>query len=106
METVRGFEPVLHLAAGFALLLAKVASTIHPSDRAPYFLAAKGEPTASDRLMPLMWRLLRGDKKNRCRLPDNNFVAMFDAVTHRANANSRTSRGYRPRSRLLMRLRE
>jgi hypothetical protein len=56
--------------------------------------------------MRLMWRLLRGDKRNRCRLPNNNFVAVFDAVTHRANANSRTNRGYRPRPRLLTRLRE
>jgi hypothetical protein len=38
--------------------------------------------------MRLMWRLLRGDKRNRTRLPDNNFVAVFDAATHRANANS------------------
>jgi hypothetical protein len=56
--------------------------------------------------MRLMWRLLTGDKRNRCRLQDNNFVVVFDAVTHRANANSRTNRDYRLRSRLLTRLRE
>jgi hypothetical protein len=72
----------------------------------PYFLAAIGEPTARDRLMQLMWSVLRGDKRNRSRLPDNNLVAMFAADTHRANANSRTSRGYRPRPGLLTRLRE
>jgi len=72
----------------------------------PHRLAVIGEPTAGDRLMRLVWRVLRGDKRNQSRLPDNNFVAMFDATTHRANANSRTRRGYRPGSRLLTRLRE
>lgn len=52
----------------------------------------------------LMCRLLRSDKGNRSRLP--NVVAVFDAATHRKNANSSTGRGYGPRPRLLTRLRE
>ena len=48
-----------------------------------------------------MIRFLESDKKNRSRLPNDNFVAVqfdddavFDAVTHRKNANSRTGPGY------------
>ena len=48
-----------------------------------------------------MIRFLDSDKKNRSRLPNDNFVAVqfdddavFDAVTHRKNANSRTGPGY------------
>ena len=51
--------------------------------------------------MPLRIRFLESDKKNRSRLPNDNFVAVqfdddavFDAVTHRKNANSRTGPGY------------
>src|SRR6476646_6652178 len=51
--------------------------------------------------MPLMIRFFESDKKNRSRLPNDNVVAVqfdddavFDAVTHRKNANSRTGPGY------------
>src|SRR6478735_2672955 len=65
--------------------------------------------------MPLMIRFLESDKKNRSRLPNDNFVAVqfdddavFDAVTHRKNANSRTGPWLRVWAslRLLTRLRE
>src|SRR6476620_4014650 len=64
--------------------------------------------------MPLMIRFLESDKKNRSRLPNDNFVAVqfdddvvFDAVTHRKNANSgRALATVWASLRLLTRLRE
>ena len=43
--------------------------------------------------MPLMISFRERDKKNRSRLP-NDDDAVFDAVTRRKNANSRTGPGY------------
>ena len=44
--------------------------------------------------MPLIWGFLESDQKDHSRLPNDNLVAVkfdddavFDAVTHRKNAN-------------------